>query len=505
MERQLELLQIAKLLLSEDSSERTAEILLQRVLKATGAERGFIVVREDGQYTQKLELPSGHDPRSKEERRFSRNLVRQAIETGRTIHSTNVLEDPRFARLESVQLLGPRSVLAAPLRAADEVYGVVVLESEVRPDGLGSEAHELLAEFGEIAGQSLRRALEREELERRNRSLERDLFARSNFQGIVTRHPRMLELLQVVAQVADSDATILVLGETGTGKELVAQALHLNSPRRRKPFVMLHCTALPGTILESELFGHRRGAFTGAERDRAGRIASAEGGTLLLDEVAEIPLELQAKLLRFLQSGEIQRLGSDRTEKIDVRIVAATHQDLPALVKSGRFRQDLYFRLKVLELELPPLRERRSDIPLLLEHFLRKYWRRPGEEPSWTAQARRALEQHDYPGNVRELEHLVERACLLARRPALDLELLPSERTDAAPAAIAELVPMDKEGLQAAREAAVFEVERRFLEALMQRCEGNVSRAARSSGLHRSHLQRMLAEHRIAPAAAGPA
>jgi transcriptional regulator with GAF, ATPase, and Fis domain len=353
------------------------------------------------------------------------------------------------------------------------------------------------------------RVPEREELERRSQSLERDLFARYNFQGIVTRHPKMLELLQVVAQVADSDSTILVLGETGTGKELVAQALHWNSPRRKKPFVTLHCTALSGTILESELFGHVRGAFTGAERERAGRIASAEGGTLLLDEVAEIPLELQAKLLRFLQSGEIQRLGSDRTEKIDLRIVAATHQDLAALVKTGRFRQDLYFRLKVLELVLPPLRERTSDIPLLVEHFLRKHWRRPDEEPNWTPRARQALEAYGYPGNVRELAHIVERACLLARGPALDLELLPPELRASAPAteglpAGEEFSEVSKEALQSARDAAVEAVERRFLEALMRRCEGNVSRAARESGLHRSHLQRMLAQHRIAVAGAAP-
>lgn len=499
MELDRDLLQIAKLLLSEDSSDKTVEILLRRVLEATGAERGSIVVRDGGGYSQKLELPLGREARPKEARRFSRNLVREAIETGELIESVDILADPRFSRLASVQVLGSRSVLASPLRAGGEIYGVVYLENPARPDGFGGKARQFLAEFSEIAGQSLRRALEREELERRSRSLERDLFAQHNFQGIITRHPRMLELLTIVAQVADSDSTILVLGETGVGKELIAQALHLNGSRRKKPFVTLHCTALPGTILESELFGHVRGAFTGAERERAGRIASAEGGTLLLDEIAEIPLELQAKLLRFLQSGEIQRLGSDRSEKVDARIVAATHQDLPALVKAGRFRQDLYFRLKVLELVVPPLRERKSDIPLLAEHFLKKHWRRPGEEPSWTPRARDVLESYDYPGNVRELEHAVERACLLARGPELGLDLLPTEMRAAAPtpAEDQEFQALNKEGLRAAREAANSRLERRFIEALMRKCEGNISRAAREAGLNRTYLQRMLADHRI--------
>jgi Nif-specific regulatory protein/two-component system response regulator HydG len=498
MELDRELLQIAKLLLSADSSQRSAEILLYRVLEATAADRGFIVVREAEGYAQKLALPAGGEHRSREARRFSRNLVRQAIETGEAIESANVLEDPRFARLESVQRLGSSSVLAAPLRAAGEVYGVVYLQSKARPEGFGTQAREFLAEFSEIAGQFLRKALEREELERRYRSLERDLFAQHNFKGIVTRHPKMLELLEVVAQVADSDATVLILGETGTGKELIAQALHWNSSRRNKPFVALHCTALPGPILESELFGHVRGAFTGAERERAGRIASAEGGTLFLDEIAEIPRKLQAKLLRFLQFGEIQRLGSDKVEKVDVRVLAATHRNLRAMVRAKRFRADLYYRLNVLELRIAPLRERGSDIPLLVDHFVRKHWRRADETPRWSPDAQELLQRYAYPGNVRELEHLVERACLLARGPEMGVELLPPELSKSQSTDVREEPgDLSKEGLRAAREAAVAAVERQFLDALMARCGGNVSQAARGSGLHRSQLQRLLAEHRV--------
>ena len=259
----------------------------------------------------------------------------------------------------------------------------------------------------------------------------------------------------------------------------------------------LHCTALPVSILESELFGHVKGAFTGAERDRAGRIASAAGGTLFLDEVAELSAELQAKLLRFLQFGEIQRVGSDRVEKLDVRIVAATHQDLRALVQAGRFRQDLYFRLDVIELEIPPLCERRSDIPLLLERFMTQSWRRGGEKPRWTQPAQQVLEAYDYPGNVRELENLVARACVLATGTELGLELLPATMRQVAPSVPSRFEQFTNEELKAAREAAQTEVERQFIAGLLERCGGNVSQAARESGIHRSYLQKLVTEHRI--------
>ncbi|HEY0558101.1 MAG TPA: sigma 54-interacting transcriptional regulator [Thermoanaerobaculia bacterium] len=495
-----DLYEISKLLLAEDDAERTPEVLLRRLVERCGAETGFVVVREDGSYQQKFEVGGERERRSDLERRFSRTLVREAIATGELLYLPNLIEDPRFGSGESGLMIGRCCVLVAPLRYAGEVYGVVYLENRQEVDSFTPESRAFLAELAEIAGLFLKRASEGEELRRRNRSLERDLFAQHDFEGIVTRDPRMIELLRVVAQVAAADAPILVLGETGTGKELIARALHVNSPRRGRPFVTVHCAALPGTLLESELFGHVAGAFTDAKRDRPGRLASAHGGTLFLDEVGEIPIEAQAKLLRFLQFGEIQRLGSDRTEKVDVRVVAATHRDLRQMAKDGRFREDLYFRLKVLDLTLPPLRDRRGDVPLLADHFLRRFWRRPGERPRWTPRAERALQAHDYPGNVRELSHAIERVCLLARGPELDLDLLPSEVAGAAPDAAAEPVfsELTGEALNEAREASVAAVEQRFLAELMRRCDGNVSRAAREAGLHRTYLQKLLARHRQA-------
>src|SRR3954464_10702857 len=410
MDRYEELFEISKLLLAEDDAERAPELLLRRLIELCGAETGFVVVREDGSYQRKFEVGEEGGQRSEVERRFSRTLVREAIATGALLYLPNLIEDPRFASAESGLVLGRCCVLVAPLRHGGEVHGVVYLENRQRVDSFDAESRAFLAAFAEVAGLFLLRAGEREALRRRNRSLESDLFSQHDFAGIVTRDPHLIELLRVVAQVAGADAPILVLGETGTGKELIARALHVNSPRRGRPFVTVHCSALPGTLLESELFGHVAGAFTDAKRDRPGRLASAHGGTLFLDEVGEIPVEAQAKLLRFLQFGEIQRLGSDRTEKVDVRIVAATHRDLRQMVKEKLFREDLYFRLKVLDLTLPPRRERGGDVPLLADHFLRRSWRRPGERPRWTPRAERALHGHADPGHLPGISHAGQRA-----------------------------------------------------------------------------------------------
>jgi len=496
------LFEIARVLLVEDD-DRLPEVLLHRVLQATGAHRGFIAVREDGSFEQKFAVR--FDRASHEaDRRFSRSLVRRAIETGAIARVPDGESAPSVE--QSVDASGARLAVAAPLAHGGEVYGVVYLDYLAGAPGPGGEAPisgdaivPFLEQFAGVAALHLKRALVREDLRRRNQELERDLFSRYDFRGIVTHDPAMVQLLRTVAQVADTDATVLVRGETGTGKELIARAIHENSRRRTRPCVTIHTSALPGALLEAELFGHARGAFTGADRDRPGRIASAHGGTLFLDEIAEIAPDLQAKLLRVLQFGEIQRAGSDKVEQVDIRIVAATHQDLAELVEAGKFRRDLYYRLKVIDVVIPPLRERRGDIPLLTAHFLKSFWRGSGGEPRFSPRAERALLAHPYPGNVRELAHAVQRACALARGPELDVDVLPPEIV-AAPAPERPPLPRFEEltagALNAAREAACDEVERAFLDALMERHAGNVSAAARESGLNRTYLQKLLARHR---------
>ena len=426
------------------------------------------------------------------------------------------VESRRFPGTKSVYQIGSSATLVAPLverredGAPSEVVAVIYLDRARGRGPFPEHVPAMIAEIADLAGALIRRAIDRKALTDRARSLEHDLLSQHDFQGIVTRDPAMLALLRTVAQVADSTASVLVRGETGTGKELVARAVHANSPRRGRPLVTLHCTALPATVLESELFGHVRGAFTGADRDRVGRAASAHTGTLFLDEVAEIPAEAQAKLLRFLQFGEIQRIGSDKVDKVDVRVVAATHRDLEKMVEEGRFRQDLYYRLKVVEVELPPLRDRRSDIALLCDAFLKRASEARKQPVRLSPEALRALESYAFPGNVRELSHLVERSVVLSRGPEITLADLPKEVTQTGslrppsgpqtasfppPPLAPEMDDLRGESLDRAREQAVSAVEREFLSRLLERAGGNVSKAARDAGMHRSYLQKLLAKH----------
>ncbi|NTW58776.1 MAG: sigma-54-dependent Fis family transcriptional regulator, partial [Nitrospirae bacterium] len=262
----------------------------------------------------------------------------------------------------------------------------------------------------------VKNAVERHRLALEVRSLRHEVEDRYQFGNIIGRNPRMQEIFQVIRTIAETDATVLVHGESGTGKELIARAIHYNSRRRDKPFVVVSCSALPETLLESELFGHEKGAFTGAIRQRIGRFEMAEGGTIFLDEIGEMTMPVQLKLLRVLQEREIERVGGNQTHKVDVRVIAATHRDLQEAMRERHFRQDLFYRLNVVPLKLPPLRERLDDVPLLAAHFLRKYADK-NQKPvrSISREAMEALGAYSYPGNVRELENIIERAVIMEK------------------------------------------------------------------------------------------
>lgn len=416
------ILELARLLLRQEDDLAVAETLLREILKVTGADRGFVVARDEQQFVPKFEVSIDSNA-DDEGARFSRGLVRTALERNEPIYSSNPAEDPELSQTASVIAAAGRAVFVVPLSSGEERYGALYLEHP-KVGGFSATARAFVLEGAELAGLALHRAVQRAELARRSRALERDLLAQFDFGGIVTRDPAMLHVLTTVAQVANAKASVLVRGESGTGKELVARALHVNSGRSRGPFVALHCAALPSAMLESELFGHVRGAFTGADRDRPGRLASAAGGTLFLDEVGELPGDVQAKLLRAVQFGELQRVGADKVEKVDVRIVAATHRDLAAMVKKGQFREDLYYRLRVIEVVVPPLRERPGDIVPLTRRFLKQLG---GRASHLTPEAIRCLELYDWPGNIRELENAMERGSLLSRSDTIGVDALPPE------------------------------------------------------------------------------
>jgi DNA-binding NtrC family response regulator len=339
------------------------------------------------------------------------------------------------------------------------------------------------------------RALRQQSLETENESLHRQLDSRFGLESLVGESIAMQEVLEIVRQVAPSKATILLLGESGTGKEMVARAVHQLSPRARARLVTVHCAALASTVLESELFGHEKGAFTGAHERRIGRFEEAQGGTLFLDEIGEIDAGLQIKLLRFLGERTFERVGSNKTIVADVRLVAATNRDLAGMVREGKFREDLYFRLNVVPIQLPPLRERSGDVSLLAQHFLRESARENEKSVNgFTAEALEALVQYTWPGNVRELRTAVEHAVVLSRAETIGLRDLPPalRRQDGAEmSSKAALRLPDRGGL------TVKEAERQLIIRALRESGGNRTEAARRIGMSRRTLHRKLHEYQL--------
>ena len=330
-----------------------------------------------------------------------------------------------------------------------------------------------------------RRALEHRDLARRNRA-----FATLGRKvTIIGESPTMREVLDTVATVAPSEARVLIMGESGTGKELIARALHAGGPRRDRPLVEVNCAAIPAELIESELFGHEKGAFTGASSKRIGKFELADGGTIFLDEVGDMSPSAQAKVLRILEEGTLQRVGGDRLIRVDVRVIAATNQNLPQAVEAGSFRKDLYFRLNVVPVELPPLRQREGDVLLLARHFLDEFCRAKGRAPlGLSRDAEQALSAYPWPGNVRELRNLMERVCILCRTDRVtvaDLDLQPAS------VATSPVSGAASRTLEEVRDAS----EKSALEQCLKRHRWNVSEAARELGIPRSHIYRKMEKY----------
>jgi transcriptional regulator with GAF, ATPase, and Fis domain len=485
------------------------EIVMDAVIDLTGASRGFVLLRDEAHALRvRTARNMARQDLEGEDAHLSRSVAERVALSGEALLTVDATADGRLDAAESVHAMRLRSILAVPLTAQGEVQGCIYLDERYRAGAFGEGALEVARAFADAAGlalhnartrHALRRALRR--AERLSHQLERQVDAqrmelevarqtlsaeglRGRYDGILGRGPAMTKLLGLVDRVAPTAMSVLLQGESGTGKELVARALHGNSPRASRPFVAENCGAIPETLLESVLFGHVRGAFTGADRSRPGLFEVADGGTLFLDEVGETSPGMQARLLRVLQDGEVRPVGGERTRKVDVRVLAATHRNLAEMVRAGTFREDLYYRLAVVVLPVPALRERREDIPALVSHFLARH----GGGVTLDRGALARLVGAPWPGNVRQLENELKRACVLADGVVREADLSPElvlAGASASGTTDAPRGPLDLRG-------AVEDTERELVTKALQEHHWNQSRAAAALGLSRFGLQKKL-------------
>jgi DNA-binding NtrC family response regulator len=342
----------------------------------------------------------------------------------------------------------------------------------------------------------VQRALRERTLQDEVAHLREQLKSRHTFHDIISKHPRMYAVFELISNVAHTNTTVLIEGETGTGKEQVARAIHAASIGRTGPMVAINCAALPETLLESELFGHEKGAFTSAVGQRRGRFELAHGGTILLDEVGDVPATMQAKLLRVLQERRFERVGGATSIEVDVRVIAATNRPLQRLVKQGTFREDLFYRLNVVKIDLPPLRERLEDVPLLASHFAQKY-APPGEEPKQISPAAmQVLLNYRWPGNIRELENVIERASVTTRGKVIEPDNLPQELTAAPPQKTPFHIDLERP-LPKLLQEAIANIEQSYIRKALKKARGNVGRCARICGLSRRSVTAKIAEYKI--------
>ena len=484
------LLELGKRVLAESDLDRVLTAALDGVIELCGAERGMILLFDpegpEGEVVVETARNLAREDIERPEFEVSRGILRKVRTSGEPFWHPNVLDDPALGSRASVLRLLILSVICHPIRDGGQILGVVYLDNRSAEGVFSEETAGLVASFSEFISLAARNALERRRLQQHIGALAEELRGRYDFGAIVGQDPALLAVLKLVSQVADSDATILIQGESGTGKELVARALHFNSRRRARPFIPVNCGALPENLLESELFGHVRGAFTGAVTDKTGWFERAEGGTLLLDEVGELTPPLQVKLLRVLENGEYSRVGGTQIRRADVRVVAATNRELADLVREGKVRRDFLYRLNVVEVRLPAVRERRSDLPLLLRHFLTKLagpaGRGDGKPKRLSPDAEALLLAYDYPGNIREMQNVLQRAVLLAEGPVIEPRHLPETLRELRP-----LLPREDEpeasGFRDAKQRVVERFERDYVARCLSEAKGNITQAAKAAGI----------------------
>jgi Nif-specific regulatory protein len=397
------------------------------------------------------------------------------------------------------------SLLCVPLKTNDKILGTIYVHREEENGDFAVTDSELLSSLAEKVALAIENHLLFSELQEEQEKLMEDLRKRYEFEEILGASPQMAKVLSTVADIADTDSTVVIVGESGTGKELLARAIHFNSGRAEKPFIPINCAAIPETLLESELFGYEKGAFTGAVKKKLGKFQIANGGTIFLDEIGELSPVLQVKLLRFLSTQEFEPLGSTETLKSDLRIITATNRNLSEMIQTGEFREDLYYRVNVIKIELPPLRDRKGDVELLTEHFIEKFSKRYDRKLRGIDDvAMETLLRYNFPGNVRELENTIERAVVLTKATQIGYGDLPDYIKSHSNQGDGEVFPKtNRELMKTKRELyrkTIGELERRFLLSALEEAAGNISEAARRAQMQRKQFQRLMKRHNVATA-----
>jgi Nif-specific regulatory protein len=467
------------------STVRDVASLQQKVLDAifevAPADRAAVLLLEEGSEGFSSVLGRYRNSGPEQPIQASQTILNQVMGQNVAVLANDVAEDKAYRAADSLVSPSVRSVLAAPMEAHGKLVGVIYLDASSAGAHFDAGLLQLVLALGNIAGLAMENARHLEWLGGENRRLQQELEADH---GMVGESPPMRAVIDFISRVAARESTVLVWGESGTGKELVARAIHANSSRADRPFVAINCAAITETLLESELFGHEKGAFTGAVSQKKGKLEAADGGTVFLDEVGELATPLQAKLLRVLQEREFERVGGTRPIKVDIRVIAATNRDLKEATRAGIFRQDLYYRLNVVSVRMPALRERKEDIPLLANFFARRFGEKVKRHVAGISpKARACLMRYEWPGNVRELENAIERAVVLGSTELILPEDLPEALVEET-ATEGEPITALHEGLREAKKA--------LIERAIEQAGGNYTEAAGILGVHPNHLFRLI-------------
>ncbi|MBN2354733.1 sigma 54-interacting transcriptional regulator [candidate division KSB1 bacterium] len=491
--------ELCKGLVGEADVESLLPSAMDGLVALAQAERGMIILFDQKgeiifETARNLEKNDLDHPRFE----ISRTIIERVCSSGSPLFFPNALREKSLSESDSVHRLKILSVICLPLIHDQTVFGVIYLDNRTVKGIFTRETCDLIAEFADFVSLTAYGTLQYRRMQSQVEKMEAALRARYDFTAIVGHSQTMVEILHLISQVADTDAVVLLEGETGTGKELVARAIHDNSRRRDKPFICINCGAIPENLLESELFGFEKGAFTGAHKRHRGTFEQADGGTLFLDEVEEMSPALQVKLLRVLQWGEVTPLASEKSVTCDVRIIAASKAVLRDMVDKGAFRDDLYYRLNLVSIRIPPLRERQNDIPALADYFLKKAAGLYGKkEMDLSAQARSALAQYNYPGNIRELENIIERAVILCEGNHIEAAHLPAELSGSDGGTDHDAV--SSLSFAEAKKIHMAEFERDYLLRILDECKGVIKTAARRAGMHEKNLHEKLKKYGIRP------